>query len=112
MDLDAVSVINSRATAEYASSEARIAVLRFNFSISPNPFNEKTVISFEMQVASWVELAIYDITGRGVQSLVSGHWSLGKHSVVWDAKGMPSGVYFVRLKAGDFSQVQKMVLMK
>jgi hypothetical protein len=87
--------------------------VHFNLlSVSPNPFNEKTVISFQLPAASPVELAIYDISGREVQSLVNGHWSLGKHSVVWEAKGMASGIYLIRMKAGDFSQVQKVVLMK
>jgi hypothetical protein len=79
---------------------------------SPNPFNEKTVISFQLPDASWVELAVFDVQGQEVQSLVNGQWSSGKHSVTWNAEGMASGVYFVRLKAGEFSQTQKMVLMK
>jgi hypothetical protein len=98
---------------EWNNESISVNTVNFNLlSVSPNPFNEKTVISFQLPDASWVDLAIYDISGREVQSLVTGHWSLGKHSVVWEAKGMASGIYFVRLKAGDFSQVQKMVLMK
>jgi parallel beta-helix repeat protein len=87
----------------------------FTFNLSPaypNPFNSETVLSFQLRDASMVKLIVYDISGREVQSLVNGHWSLGKHSVEWDAEGMASGIYLIRMKAGDFSQVQKIVLMK
>ena len=78
----------------------------------PNPFNAKTAISFKLQAASRVELDIFDITGRKVASLVNGHQSLGYHEVVWNAEGMASGVYFVRLEAGDIMQTRKMILLK
>jgi hypothetical protein len=78
----------------------------------PNPFNEKTVISFQLPDAMEVELRIYDIAGREVWRLASRNSQLGTNQMVWNAEGMASGIYFVRLKAGEFSQVQKMVLMK
>ncbi|MBL7191616.1 T9SS type A sorting domain-containing protein [bacterium] len=78
----------------------------------PNPFNAKTVISFELRDASEVSLVIYDVQGREVRSLVTGHLSLGEHEVVWDAEGMSSGIYFARLQAGDFTQTQKLLLIK
>ena len=78
----------------------------------PNPFNASTAISFKLQASSQVELKVFDITGREVESLVSGHWSQGQHSVVWDADGMGSGVYFVRLEAGEFAQTRKILLVK
>jgi hypothetical protein len=75
----------------------------------PNPFNSSVAISFQLLAASEVELKIYDISGREVAALGTGRWALGEHSVVWDANGMPSGIYFVRLTANS---VQKVVLMK
>ena len=78
----------------------------------PNPFNPETTINFELLDASDVNLTVYDISGREVQSLVTGHLSPGQHSVVWDADGMPSGVYFVRLEAGGYTATQKLVYMK
>jgi len=81
--------------------------------VYPNPFNASTVINFELTVASQIKLAVYDITGREVQSIVNSHQSLGKHSVVWDASNQASGVYFVRLTVDDGqSMVRKVVLMK
>ena len=79
---------------------------------SPNPFNPLTVLSFELRDASFVTLAVYDITGREVARLVDGFYSAGGHQVEWDASDMPSGVYFARLNAGGFSQTQKLLLLK
>ena len=78
----------------------------------PNPFNASTVISFELRAASFVELMVYDVMGRKVQAPGAGDWGLGKHEVVWDAEGFASGIYFVELQAGDFSQTRKILLIK
>ncbi|MBC8204938.1 MAG: M28 family peptidase [FCB group bacterium] len=78
----------------------------------PNPFNPSTVISFELRDAGEVSLVVYDVQGREVQSLVSGHLSPGYHEAVFDGSELSSGMYFVRLEAGDFRQVRKMLLIK
>lgn len=80
--------------------------------IHPNPFNQSAAISYKLQAAGQVNLSVYDITGREVASLVTGHSSLGEHSVVWDAEGLASGMYFVRLSQGDAVEVRKAVLLK
>ncbi|MBL7191406.1 right-handed parallel beta-helix repeat-containing protein, partial [bacterium] len=58
----------------------------------PNPFNPSTVISFELRAASFVNLIVYDVQGREVQSLVTGHLSLGYHEVVFDGSDLSSGI--------------------
>ena len=63
----------------------------------PNPFNASTVTSFKLQVSSKVNLMVYDVLGREVTALFTGYLSAGEHSVVWDASGVGSGVYLVRL---------------
>ncbi|MBL7191584.1 right-handed parallel beta-helix repeat-containing protein [bacterium] len=79
----------------------------------PNPFNPSTVISFELKDAGEVSLIVYDIQGREVQTLVTGHLSLGYHEVVFDGTDLSSGIYFVRLTVDSRqSTVKKMVLMK
>ena len=83
------------------------------FSVTPNPFNPTTTISFEIRDASLVELKIFDITGREIAALSTGHGALGQHKVMWNAEGMPSGVYFARLTSVNGQvQTQKLVLMK
>ncbi|NQS98553.1 MAG: T9SS type A sorting domain-containing protein [candidate division Zixibacteria bacterium] len=81
--------------------------------IYPNPFNSTSTITYYIAKAGNVQLAVYDVLGREVQSLVNGHSSLGEHEVVWDAGGCGSGVYFVKMTVdGGQSTVRKMVLVK
>ena len=93
----------------------------YSLQVYPNPFNHQAAISFKLQASSQVELKVFDITGREVASLVTGHLSLGKHKVVWDAEGMGSGVYFVRMEVdggqltvngGRQTEARKVVLVK
>jgi hypothetical protein len=83
-----------------------------SFLCSPNPFNARMQLSFSLPVFQQVKLAIYNLQGREIQSIVNGHLSSGTHSVTWNAEGFTSGIYFVRLTAGEFNQTQKLVLVK
>jgi len=78
----------------------------------PNPFNPVTTIEFSNPLLARVNLCIYDITGRKVAELLNGVMEPGTHQVVWDAKEMPSGIYFCRMKATGFQNTQKLVLLK
>ena len=85
------------------------------FSLSqnyPNPFNPTTVFNFQLPVDSWVTLGVYDGLGRVVAMLVNREIPTGSHSVQWDATGVPSGVYFYRLKTNVFAETRKLVFMK
>ncbi len=82
------------------------------FSANPNPFNPTTALSFKLQTASEIILAIYDVSGREMEHLIEGYYPSGTHQVVWDASSMASGVYFARLEAGDMVQTQKLLLVK
>jgi hypothetical protein len=78
----------------------------------PNPFNPSTRIEFTLQRAGMVHLAVHDILGREVATLVNRSMLSGSHSVTFDAAQLPSGVYFYTLTSGSASQTKKMVLMK
>ncbi|RJP81461.1 MAG: T9SS C-terminal target domain-containing protein [Candidatus Zixiibacteriota bacterium] len=78
----------------------------------PNPFNPTTVARYEMRDASHVSLRVYDTAGREVATLVDGWRNAGAHEVRFDGSGLPSGIYFVRLSAGEGTAVQKVVLLK
>jgi hypothetical protein len=78
----------------------------------PNPFNAATVISYELRSASLVMLNVYDVAGREVAKIVDGWREAGTHEVTFDASSLTSGMYFCKLQAGDFTAVQKMVLIK
>ena len=81
-------------------------------SVSPNPFNPVTRITYWIPQGAHVKLAIYDVAGRLIESLVNGEKERGEHTVSWRADGLPSGVYFCRLEVGDFFQNRKVMLIK
>ncbi|MCI0691928.1 T9SS type A sorting domain-containing protein [candidate division KSB1 bacterium] len=78
----------------------------------PNPFNPSTSIAFALAKAGNVKLEIYNALGQKVATLINGRMSAGQHKATWDARNVPSGIYFYKLEAGAFSQTKKMVLMK
>jgi hypothetical protein len=79
----------------------------------PNPFNPSTTISFSLPKSSNVSLLIYDALGREVTTLLKNEsMSAGNYSTQWNAASSPSGVYFYRITAGDFTQVKKMLMIK
>jgi len=83
----------------------------------PNPFNPTTQIRFGIPQAGNVTLKIYNSVGQLVKTLVDGNMSEGYHQVTWDATDnsgnkLSSGVYFYRITAGTFTQVNKMMLLK
>ena len=59
-----------------------------------------------------VKLIIYDLLGKEVSTLINEQLQPGSYSVDWDASNFPSGVYFYKLEAGDYSESKKMVLIK
>jgi hypothetical protein len=78
----------------------------------PNPFNPATVVSYQLPVASDVQLKVYDLLGRELVVLVDERKNPGHYGVRWDASGFPSGVYICRMTSGSFSVSRKMLLTK
>jgi endonuclease/exonuclease/phosphatase family metal-dependent hydrolase len=78
----------------------------------PNPFNSATSIVFELPAQAVVDLAIFDLRGVRVATLVAGVRQAGRHQVVWNAEALPSGLYLCRLKVGKAVEVRKLVLSK
>ncbi|MBD3409765.1 MAG: T9SS type A sorting domain-containing protein [Ignavibacteriales bacterium] len=83
--------------------------LRQNY---PNPFNPTTTISYSVPVAGDVSLVVFNSLGETVATPANGYHVEGSYEATFDASGLPSGVYYYRLTAGEFSQTNKMVLMK
>ena len=78
----------------------------------PNPFNPVTTIHYDLPKRSDVQITIYDLLGRVVTTLVSETQDTGIKSIQWDATNVSSGMYFYQIRAGDFVQTRKMVLLK
>jgi len=78
----------------------------------PNPFNPTTTIEFSLAHHARATLTIYDVLGRSVTKLVDEERDAGKYKVIWDATRFSSGVYFLRLQAGDFVETKRLVLIR
>ena len=78
----------------------------------PNPFNPSATIRYDIPVTSFVKIGIYDILGKEIKILVHEEKSPGHYSVIFDASGLPSGIYFYTIQTGTFTQKKKMILMK
>jgi hypothetical protein len=78
----------------------------------PNPFNPSTKINYSIPKSGDVSLKVYDILGINVASLVNEFKEAGINSVEFNASSLPSGTYFYQLKAGDFVETKKMILLK
>ena len=96
-----VSVENEKIPTEYA--------LQQNY---PNPFNPATKINYQIPERSFVVLKVYDVLGNEVTTLINEEKPLGTYELTWNAEALPSGVYFYQLKAGDFIETKKMILLK
>lgn len=110
------------ATVKYSQSTgiSQISsIIPEQFSLSqnyPNPFNPNTIINYELRVTSYAKLVVYDIMGREVTTLVNEKQSPGTYQVEFSAtggeSGLPSGVYFYRLTAGEFTDTKRMMIVK
>jgi len=83
----------------------------------PNPFNPTTTIEYSIPQSGHVELAIYNMAGQKVRTLISENQSAAYRKVVWDGRNdlsetVGAGLYFYKLVSGDFSKIQKMMLIK
>jgi hypothetical protein len=78
----------------------------------PNPFNPSTKISWQSPVGSWQTLKVYDVLGNEVATLVDEYKSAGSYEVEFNAENLPSGVYFYQLRAMNYIEIKKMILLK
>lgn len=78
----------------------------------PNPFNATTYFGIDLPIESRVELVIYNVMGQQVAAPVRANYPAGRHSVMFSAEALPSGMYIARLHAGEFTAMQKIVLLK
>ena len=98
-------------------SDMHIQTQDLNITAYPNPFNPTTTINYSLKENSRVSLKIYNIRGQKVKNLVNEVLTAGKHSFIWNGrdsndKRVSSGIYFYKMKAGDFQKVRKMILLR
>ena len=79
----------------------------------PNPFNPSTKISWQSPISGWRTIKLYDVIGREIETIAEGFYEAGIHSKLYTVNAtLPSGIYFYQLKAGNFVQTKKMMLIK
>ena len=78
----------------------------------PNPFNPSTKIKYSVPQSSDVVIKVFDILGNEIEILVNEEKPAGTYEIVWNAANLPSGIYFYQLKAGEYTAVKKMILLK
>ncbi|MBN1998151.1 T9SS type A sorting domain-containing protein [candidate division KSB1 bacterium] len=83
----------------------------------PNPFNPETQITFHVKDAGYVKLAVFNVKGQHIKTLVSENVMSGSHTVVWNGTNekntaVPSGIYFATLRVNDYQQIIKMDYIK
>ena len=89
----------------------------FLYQNKPNPFNPATLISFSIPEQIEITLNIYNLRGCLIRTLCNKVFEVGKHQILWDGRdefghNVSSGVYFYSMKAGNYSQIRKMVFLK
>ena len=82
------------------------------YNVYPNPFNPVTNIIYGLSEYTIVQIVIFDLSGKQVELLVNEFQIPGYYSVDWNADNHPSGMYFVKMIAGDYVNSQKLMLIK
>ncbi len=80
--------------------------------VAPNPFNPMTTVAFELPRSAHVSIAVYDLAGRQVRTLVDGKREAGRHEVTLDGSGLASGVYMVRMLSAGVDESRRITLLK
>ena len=105
---DLVEELTSVDMLDHASAPLRIQL----FQNYPNPFNPTTAIRYALPARSHVTLAVFNTLGQQVAVLQNGEQGSGYHESVFNARRLPSGVYFYRLQAGSFAETKRMLIAR
>ena len=81
-------------------------------SAYPNPFNPVTTLNFSLPESQEVMLQVYNLQGRVIETLLNSNMDAGYHTLQWNADNHVSGVYFVKMIAGEYVDTQKLMLVK
>jgi len=78
----------------------------------PNPFNSSVIVSFSLPVVSQTSIVLYDLSGKQVRTLASGHFSAGNHTITMQGDELSTGIYFLRMEAGEFVRTRRLLLLR
>ncbi|MDD5530102.1 MAG: T9SS type A sorting domain-containing protein [bacterium] len=89
-----------------------LGFLNVGLKIKKNPFVQSTMISYQLPVGGKVSLAVYDVSGRCVKTLVNGIKEAGQYKAEINAENLKAGIYFVSVKTGDYKETKKLIILK
>jgi len=101
--------VNPTGLYQYTSSIPNEFKLHYNY---PNPFNPITKIRFDIPKNTYVQIRIFDLTGKEIMKLINENLSSGAYEVLWNANNYSSGVYFYRIETESFIETKRMLLVK
>jgi hypothetical protein len=78
----------------------------------PNPFNSSTSFEFELPENTFVNISVYNMLGQKIGDVVNDYLEKGYHYRNWNAANLSSGIYYYIFRAGEFSEIKKMALIK
>lgn len=107
-----IAYTNNSQFCSIQTEQSNVSVDKFLLSCYPNPFNNSTSISFDLADACYVELLVYDVTGREVAKLVNGFQAAGAYEVAFGGNDLSSGIYFAQMQAGKYNKTVKLFLIK
>ena len=100
-------------TGSILSNDISLYTASYNIhNIYPNPFNSITNITYDLPVNSKIKIAVFDISGQKVQSLLNSYQISGYHSIKWDASSLSSGLYIFQLKTDNYIETRKITYLK
>lgn len=116
-DADWVALYGTQYIRMNENSSAQVEIAKeipekYEINNFPNPFNPTTVIHYQLPVSGFVTLTIYDMLGKEVAALVNEHKQAGYYGVTFDASNLASGIYIYSIRANNFIQSKKMLLVK
>jgi len=98
---------------EWRNSDSKLLPMKFELTgNSPNPFNASTTIRYQIPKDCYVRLELFNLLGQKIETLIEGNIPAGEHQIAWDASNYSSGIYFVKLSAGERDFVRRMALIK
>ncbi|MBK6538709.1 MAG: T9SS type A sorting domain-containing protein [Ignavibacteria bacterium] len=106
-----LKTVSGGLTSVNQSSSSIINSLNLNQNY-PNPFNPRTIINYELGITNFVKIKVFDALGKEAATLVNEKQNAGSYSVEFNGEGLPSGIYFYKIEAGDFAETKRMVLLK
>ncbi len=109
---DCVIILSKNPKKDIDGNSGNMPVENSLFGNYPNPFNPSTKIKYSVAQASNVVIKIYDVLGNEIETLVNADKQAGTYELTWQAKNIPSGIYFYQMNAGSYTSIQKMILLK